>query len=452
MTDPYASLARQLAAAARRQEGRNNGSRFWMGRLRRGPAVVIAVVLVLVGGAAAVAASGLLEGAPVKPEAGRSAVHGNGLPLGKAGGLAVRTVDPSRGLSWGMRVVHTTRGQVCVQVGRVDGSRLGELGTDSAFGDDGRFHALSASVLPPGYGGSSGQVECIPSGRTLIAEDAYADSNAVRLLPEEFPELRGAQVTPPTANLRTLAYGLLGPHALSVTYRTPAGLHTAPVHGPEGSFLIVEPGGYVNSPTRLGVSVLGEASSRSVDVTAPVALDGRSIVTAVAFRFGSRLCSEGVGSPVRAKCPSLRPNVRRTPFASPRDLHRKIELTLLAQSPAACRAAYLLDPCYKGQLEFRAPYAVTSATSDYEIRGFARCTAGGRPETGWSLERDVKAQEIIRTTSLGLFALTPNCLTNEGFEVRYGPAFAARPSQGSVIVGKVRLSEATARHGSRRSR
>ena len=64
-----------------------------------------------------------------------------------------------------MRIEHTTRGQLCMQVGRVDGGRLGELGVDSAFGSDGRFHALPATVLPPGYGGSAGQVECDQTGR-----------------------------------------------------------------------------------------------------------------------------------------------------------------------------------------------------------------------------------------------------------------------------------------------
>jgi len=446
VTDPYTSLARQLKAAAERQESGRGGRRLWSWRLRRAPAVAIAVALVLVGGAVALAATGLLEGAPVKPEVERSAVRGNGLPLaGQTGGVVLRAADPSGGLPWGMRVLRTTRGQICLQVGRVDGSRLGELGTDSAFGDDGRFHALTADVLPPGYGGSSGQVECHPFGRTLIAEDAYADRNAVRLLPEEFPERPGrTPVTPPTANLRTLAYGLLGPHAVSVTFRTPTGLRTVPARGPGGAFLIVEPGGYVESRSRVGDSILGEASSRSVSVIGPSAPGNRSIVTAVTFRFGARLCSQGTGAPVHASCPTVRPRIRGGFLRPTRDLHQRIELTLLRQSVAACRAAYLLNPCYKGRLEFRAPYAVTSASSDYTIQGFASCPVGGRPETGWSLERDVRARETIRTTSLGLFVLTPGCLAHEGFEVQYGPTFGAPgPPHAPVMLGKVRLSEAT---------
>ncbi len=449
MTDPYASLARELLTAAERQESRHGrrpargGRLAWVSRLRRAPAAAIAAVLVLVGGAVAIAATGLLEGAPVKPEVQRSPVRANGLPLaGHARGLVVRTADPSDGLPWGMRVLRTTRGQVCVQVGRVEGTRLGELGTDSAFGDDGRFHALAADVLPPGYGGSSGQVECVPSGVTLVAEDAYADRNAVRLLPEEFPDRPGGpHVTPPTADLRTLAYGLLGPHAVSVTFRTPRGLRTMAVHPHDGSFLIVQPGGYVDSPSRVGSSFSGEASPRSVSAVSP---PDRSIVTAATFRFGGRLCSQGTGAPVHARCRTARPRSAPGPLRPTRDLHLPIQLTLLRQSSASCRAAYLLDPCYKGQLRFQAPYAVTSATHDYTILSFAHCRAGGRPETGWSLERDVKARETIRTTSLGLFVLTPSCLAHEGFEVQYGPTFGAPGGpRGPVILGKVRLSEAT---------
>jgi hypothetical protein len=146
-------------------------------------------------------------------------------------------------------------------------------------------------------------------------------------------------------------------------------------------------------------------------------------------------------------CPSQR--VKSAPPAPPRNLHEKIELTLLTQSPAACRAAYLLYPCYEAQLSFRAPYAVSSASTDYAIHGFASCPAGGRPETGWALERDVKARETVNTTSLGLFTLTPRCLAHEGFEVRYGSTFGAGSQGGpysEAIVGTVSLSEAASLH------
>jgi hypothetical protein len=111
-----------------------------------------------------------------------------------------------------------------------------------------------------------------------------------------------------------------------------------------------------------------------------------------------------------------------------------------------CSAAFLTDPCYKGEVEFTAPYAVATAATDYQIEGLAGgCKIGGRPESSWSLERDVKPHEAVRTDSLGLFKFTPTCASEEAFRVSYvnqqGPS-AGSPHE-SVILGRVTLSQAT---------
>src|SRR6202021_240337 len=107
--------------------------------------------------------------------------------------------------------------------------------------------------------------------------------------------------------------------------------------------------------------------------------------------------------------------------------------------------AFLKYPCYKGQIEFTAPYAVTSSATDYEIEAIAKCKVGGRPETAWGLERDVKRDEVIRTDSLGRFVFTPSCATSESFRVSYinqrGPS--AGSPHASVILGEVSMSQAT---------
>ena len=139
-----------------------------------------------------------------------------------------------------------------------------------------------------------------------------------------------------------------------------------------------------------------------------------------------------------------------------RSLHAPIHITLLPQLRAACNAAFLLYPCYKGEVGFTAPYAVTSAATgyprvaEYAIDGFATCKAGGRPETGgWGLQRNVRAHETLRTTSLGRFVLTPSCAAREGFEVTYlnRQAPSASAPHESVIVGTVTLSKATLPNG-----
>ena len=414
----------------------------------RAPLISLAVLFGLAG-AVALAATGLLSGSPVKPEVPLNAAAGNGLPVaGTSAHLAQLAADPGGGLPWGMRIEHTTRDQLCLQVGRVEGGQLGELGLDSAFGNDRRFHALPATVLPPGYGGSADQVECAPDGQTVIFEDLNADRSGVRLLPSEFsgppPKHPGEapRGVPPLGELRALAYGALGPHAVSVTYRTPTGLRTIPVTRPDGGFLIVQAAGIIRSNDTIGGSTSGTAQPGSVDVGLTNRPGLPSIIAAATFRFAGRSCSQGVGAPVIRSCPMRKITVSRRPHI--RRLDEPVRLTLLRQSHAACDAGYLKSPCYKGRVEFSAPYAVTSAGSEYDIEGIARCKIGGRVETSWSLERDVKAREMVNTDSLGRFVYTPSCARNEKFQVSYqrrpGPLTAGPPEK--VIVGTVSLGQA----------
>jgi hypothetical protein len=449
MRDPYALLGDELATAARRlEEQRHPRTRLRAWFARRLNAGAVAAVLLLSGGAVALAATGVLDGSPVKPETRTSPVFGNGLPASPtAAHLVLSAADPTGGLDWGMRVFDTTRGQVCMQVGRVQSGQLGVLGLDSAFDSDGRFHALPTDVLPPGYGGSTDNVECVAAGQTLIFEDANADRSAERLLPEEFRQMpRGRSPgLPPARELRTLAYGVLGPHAVSVTYRSSTGLRTVPVTGSDGAFLIVEPAGLIESSSPIGGSVSGEASSASVDVTLAAGTREPAIVTAATFKFGARICSQGDGAPVRSRCPTRPAVMPHRWFEPKRSLHMPVRLILLPQSRSACRAAFLLDPCYKGRVEFTAPYAVTSAATDYGIESVVKCKTGGRPESGQALERDVRRDEPVSAVTLGLFVFTPSCAADESFKVTYlnqhGPS-AAAPHE-SVILGSVRLSEAT---------
>lgn len=443
MTDPYLFLGSQLAAAAERQEARRDarlGVCAWLSH--RLNAAAAAAVLVLAGGAVAVAATGVLNGAPVRPEVPPNANAGNGLPEGSRH-LALLVADPDGGLPWGLRVFRTTRGQVCGQVGRLQAGQLGELGVDSAFGDDGRFHALAPDVLPPGYGGGSSTTECATRGQALIYEDPVADRSAMRLLPEAFAPHRQR---PSLHDLRILSFGFLGPHAVSVTYRTPAGTRTVPVSGPDGAFLIVEPAVRPIQPFAgggSGGSIVGEANGTSLDVIVAPGRTG-AVVSAVTFRFGSHLCSQGSGAPVSTPCPTRRVIPPRRWFSPTRSLHAPVQLTLLPQSSAACSAAYLRYPCYKGQVEFTAPYAVTTAGSDYAIEAHSKCKTGGSPDASWTLGRNVRREEIVRADSLGLFVFTPACASSEVFQVRYlnprGPS--AHAPHESVIIGTVSMSNA----------
>ncbi len=525
---------------------------------------LVALALVLATAAITLAATGvILTGSPVRPAHPPIATAGEGIPV-RSGArlLPMRVPDPAGGLPWGMRIIHTTRGLICVQIGRVYDGQLGQLGVDGAFHDDGRFHALPTDALPDVLGNADGWM----AGNCASPGEIYAgDSVGLQLSAASSPPQGGGV----PADRREISFGLLGVHAVSVTYRSGSETRTQPVLPGLGAYLIVqrytsgrqlgsvsetdgkdEPGNYsapaspngaltaitynyarrscvdrgnlrlascglseTPSPRPAPLPVVREPlhthldihnhvitsaqisfrapypvtnASEDYDVSARVCrgLAGAgpsadvargALVTIPLGEVLSEACSRSVqftveyvrftgglpqptpvGSvtihePPGTHAAPLPSRVRaRERWSSPtRSLHATVHLALLPQPRAACSAAFLLYPCYKGQVEFTAPYAVTSTATNYLIQGFARCKTGGRPETSWDLGRDVGARETVRTSSLGLFVVTPACASSEGFEVTYlnqqGPS-AGAPHE-SVIVGTVALSKATRPNG-----
>jgi len=576
--DAIDRLGQELVTAGRRRQARRRRLPAFLHTHTRGAprsarrgasarvrAALIALVLVPATATIALAAGGvILTGSPVGTARAPIATAGDGIPV--AGGarlLPLRAADPAGGLPWGMRIVHTTRGLICVQIGRVYGDQLGRLGVDGAFHNDGRFHPLPPDALPDVVANADGWM----AGNCASPGDIYAgDSVGLELSAAASPR-PGAGVR---ADRREISFGLLGAHAVSVAYRDGSQTHTQPVLPGSGAYLIVQrytsgrplgsvsetagrdeagnhsspagPNGALSAITysyagrpcvdrgnlRLASCGLSEApppspaalpvvheplhahldihnhvitsaqisfhapyavtnADESYSVTAPVcprglAADGSradiargALVTIPVGEFLSQGCSRAVTFTVDfvhsmrglpQPTPLGRITIREPPGTHPaplprrvvelerrynptRSLHARIHLTLLPQPRAACDAAFLLHPCYKGVVGFTAPYAVTSAGGDYLIDGWDTCKAGGHPETSWELQRNVTAHETIRTTSLGLFVLTPACASHEGFRVIYlnqqGPS-AGAPHE-SVIVGAVTLSEATLANG-----
>jgi hypothetical protein len=433
MKDPYSLLGDELIAAAARQETDGHGERgvrAWLAH--RLHAAAIAAALVLVGGAVAVAATGVLTGSPVvEPEGPLSPSAGDGVPaVGGSRLLALRAADPEGGLPWGMRVVRTTRGQVCVQIGRVDGGQLGELGLDGAFHDDGRFHPLAADVLPK-LGGNY-DTTCTPTGAIFTAYDPGFDRSAASLPPEKLG------VESPARDLRSISYGLLGPHAVSITYRTSMGLRTAPVGRGSGAYLIVRPVRAGAGVSRFGVTFVGSTTAQRVAFY-PLA-SAMGVVSAATFRLGSVVCSEGRGAPVSRPCPRLRPPSRSV-FPPTHSLAEAVHVTPLPESHASCAAAFLLDPCYRAEVEFTAPYAVTNAGAEYAVLTKSAC--GSARLSSWGIDRDVERGATVRTQSTGSFRF---CGSPQELEVLYlnaGPQGPTdHPPHESVVVGTASLREA----------
>lgn len=403
-------------------------------------AAVIAAVLAMVGGAIALAATGLLTGRPVKEQGRLSANTGFGLPApGGSRLLALRAADPEGGLPWSMRLVHTTRGEICVQVGRLDGDQLGQLGIDGAFHNDARFHPLGPDILPE-YS-DSGDVSCILDGQIALGSWPSGDRSAA----PNSPELTGFK--PIAKDLRSISWGLLGPHAVSITYHTAAGVQTRPVAPETGAYLIVSAVSHVpHNLGSLGAGAVDLGWISGHEVAAQIYVYGGvgTAVIAATYRFGSFVCSIGHGAPVATPCrmPAATPE---SAFNPSRSLHRPVDVKTVLQSPDACSKAFLLDPCYRAEVEFRAPYPVTDAGSEYAIQASSHCR-NARP-SGWSVDRDVKRGETVHTLSTGLFRL---CAVADQFEVRYLNQSLQEPTTGSphesVIFGTGILRANQRRH------
>jgi hypothetical protein len=198
--------------------------------------LVLVAVLVLGATAGAVAASGILSGAPV-PAFHFTPTEDAGVPKpASVRLLKISTPDPAGGPRWGLRAMTTTRGLGCLQYGRLVDGRLGVLGQDGAFHNDGRFHAL-----PPGVFQFWGCTPLDGNGRSYFA--AYVDGIPASGYQACTPA--GARRTPtqppscPAADERALYYGALGAQATSITYTIGGHTHTTPTTGPDGAYLIV---------------------------------------------------------------------------------------------------------------------------------------------------------------------------------------------------------------------
>jgi hypothetical protein len=269
-----------------------------------------------------------------------------------------------------------------------------------AFHDDGRFHPLAPDILPE-YS-DSGDVSCNIAAPIRIGLWAAGDRSAA-------PSPERTSFRPTAADLRSISWGLLGPHAVSITYHTAAGVLTRPVVPGTGAYLIVSAVNHLPRSLGGGAEFVGSTLGRTVDARSPTGVDGSVIATT--FRFGSFTCSIGHGAPVAAQCPTDHPTPEHR-FAPTPSLNQPVQVTLETQPHESCSAAYLADPCYRAEIEFKAPYAVTNASSEYFVQAKSSCNHARA--SSWSFTHDIQRGQTVRTQSSGLF----NC-TADKFKVQY---------------------------------
>ncbi len=192
--------------------------------------------------------------------------------------LAVVVSDPEgSGPAWGMKTYRVKGDMTCFQVGREQSGRIGAVGAYGSFGNDGRFHPFTFSDV--GFG------TCVPNDAHQHAFDNVAYANApasasgepcptfARGFPPHMPASLKARLSAQRhaadcepRNQRLVAFGLLGPDATSVTYRTAHGTATTPTHGPDGAYLIVEPVNPAICGTQCGYSGGGGSTAMRLPI------------------------------------------------------------------------------------------------------------------------------------------------------------------------------------------
>jgi hypothetical protein len=386
-------------------------------RVRRGPLSVATALAALVLAAAALAATGVIGfGAPVSAShpPGReraSKTTGIGIPVAGANGrpesvqpLAISVPDPGGGLPWGMRVVRTTRGLLCLQIGRLLDGRLGVLGQDGQFDDDGLFHELPATVLDPDT--------CFaPTVWTILSEDGLPAAGALQSPASSCvaPWLgtRRSGLRPcPAGDERLIGFGVLGPHAVSVSYMVDGKLHTAPTTGRFGAYLIVLP---IPSEFQHNAPVLGGKVGLLDNF--PIGAGRGEVVSRLLFRYAGHLCQTGFD-----RQPQGPPQCTR---------HVSHTRALLPKIPRRLRTSVALKARrvpggYELRVTFTAPAAIANASVAYGIQvtrpSSSSCGRGG--VWGQSIERDVARGQVLDVSEF--VPQPPGCHGIVGGQVLYG--------------------------------
>jgi hypothetical protein len=207
------------------------------------------------------------------------------------------------------------------------------------------------------------------------------------LAPGEHPTLSSHPSSCPAGDGRLIAFGVLGPHAVNVSYEADGGLHTVATAGRYGAYLIV-----LRAPARqASIDSLGGSSAPIDDF--PIGTGPSDVISRLEFRFGNHLCQTGfnrrLGGP-----PQCTRSIARTPVfvpEIPRGLHTRVAFKTRKVSGG-----------YDLAVTFKAPAAVFNASTVYDVEYTLphTHTCGIPGGYGHSIERDVARGQIVHAGEL----------------------------------------------------
>ena len=253
--------------------------------------------------------------------------------------IAAQAPDPQGGVPWGLRTIQTHRLQACVQIGRLQAGQIGALGKDGAFANNGRFHPIPVdSNFPCGQTDAQGSLFLNVLKEGVPVSASFGKAAGCQIKPLRVRQQQTATLpTCPTGDLRNVAFGVLGPDAVSVSYSLNHHNVTERT-GPDGAYLAVVPGtGQLCTFTRGRKDCF--SGSGGAQTTTSTLQSG--IITSVRYRDG-HVChletatSDGVGA---ASCPNVG-YARYPPFHPPHITAAQVAAPMTIRTFTAKRYCY----------------------------------------------------------------------------------------------------------------
>jgi hypothetical protein len=340
--------------------------------------------------------------------------------------IAAEAPDPQSGLPWGLRTIQTHRLQACLQIGRLQSGQIGALGQDGAFANDGRFHPIPLHTnFPCGQTDAHGHLFLNVFEDGTPASASLGSTAGCRVSqpppPPRLPRLHGPQPlrlpTCPARDLRNVAYGVLGPEAVSITYSVNHHSVTKRT-GPDGAYIVVVPA--TKQACTLGSGGGERCFGGGGEITTSTLQSG--VITAVTYRDGHvcRLPTPtpgGVAAATATSCPNIG-YAKYPPFHPPHITAAQVSTTVTPSFVIGTRFCYRPEkglfnpidyPCEHGippgfklgltgqrtvviHLNFVARLAADNHHSVYE---FSLGRASGRTCSGSALGGGVAATTMV---------------------------------------------------------
>ena len=239
-------------------------------------------------------------------DAHAGAIHPS-VPVGTVR-VAANAPDPGGGLPWGLRLIQKRPLAACLEIGRVRDDRIGALGQDGSYGNDGRFHPIPVTQnFPCDRTDASGNLFVDVFEQKVVASATFGGHGPGCIASP--PPARGLRHRPlprvatcPPRDLRNIAYGVLGPDAVSITYTNGGRQRTVPT-GPDGAYIVVLP------PTAQTCTIGGPLGGRGCLLSSGETTAGQlesGVITAVRYRDGHvcRLPAPSAAGTLQASCPN----------------------------------------------------------------------------------------------------------------------------------------------------